>query len=850
MEEHQRPCSALQSCLNAISTKAHTCNKALSRETNENCIIKGKIIIQHSHGESAPRSAASVQLYSRSQVDPKTGKGKMSEMAELRHGKTTKHSGVKITTFDIKFLVTADFGIPGAFAITNKHKHKFFLQSATLKVSDYIIIHFDCNSWVYPVHRTKTNRLFFSNTSYLPSQTPNALVQLRKEELVSLRGDGTRERKEWERIYDYDFYNDLGNKEPRHARPILGGSLMYPYPRRGKTGLNGNHGTITLDMYVPPDERVSPQKLSELISNSIQAGLHFILPEAKLLFTNASTGSFESFDEICDLFTSSRSQVLEGWVAEKLKSMLPPEIFKKITRASKKNRTKFPLPQVIAENELAWKDDEEFGRQMLAGINPAVIQCLGSFPPRSKDGVWSSIKQSHIESNLDGLTLEMAINQWRIFILDHHDYLMPFLSRINTKGVCAYASRTLLFLRKDSTLKPLAIELSLPTPSASKEKHRVFLPSTHGSEAAVWQLAKAHVASNDACHHQLISHWLKAHAVVEPFIIATRRQLSTMHPIHRLLDPHFKDTMHINAIARSVIVNGGGILEKTLSTGEISMELTSAFYKDWRFDEQGLPADLVKRCMALPDPNNPGGVQLIFEDYPYGADGLDIWVAIKAWVTNFCSIFYTDDNSLRSDDEIQSWWSEIRNLGHGDKHNETWWYPMKTLNDLIEALTTLIWTASALHASVNFGQYGYTGCPPNRPTLCRKFIPKEGTLEFAEFLRDPDKYYLSMLPEIFELTLSVAVVEVLSRHTSDEVYLGQRLSEEWTDNEQIQQIFQQFQKNLQEVEKRILERNRNPNLKNRCGPAKIAYKLLYPDTSNVGFKGGITGKGIPNSISI
>lgn len=101
-------------------------------------------------------------------------------------------------------------------------------------------------------------------------------------------------------------------------------------------------------MYVPPDERVSPQKLSELISNSIQASLHFILPEAKLLFTNASTGSFESFDEIRDLFTSSRSQVLEGWVADKLKSMLPPEIFKKITRASKENLTKFPLPQVIA----------------------------------------------------------------------------------------------------------------------------------------------------------------------------------------------------------------------------------------------------------------------------------------------------------------------------------------------------------------------------------------------------------------------------------------------------------------------------------------------------------------------
>lgn len=68
-----------------------------------------------------------------------------------------------------------------------------------------------------------------------------------------------------------------------------------------------------------------------------------------------------------------------------------------------------------------------------------------------------------------------------------------------------------------------------------------------------------------------------------------------MHPIHRLLDPHFKDTIQINALARRILINSGGILEKTLFNGEFSMELSSAMYKDWRFDEQGLPADLLKR---------------------------------------------------------------------------------------------------------------------------------------------------------------------------------------------------------------------------------------------------------------
>ena len=80
------------------------------------------------------------------------------------------------------------------------------------------------------------NNLFicFCNVqTYLPSDTPNPLRKYREEELLTLRGDGTGERKEWDRIYDYDIYNDLS--EPGDGRPILGGS-QFPYPRRGRTG--------------------------------------------------------------------------------------------------------------------------------------------------------------------------------------------------------------------------------------------------------------------------------------------------------------------------------------------------------------------------------------------------------------------------------------------------------------------------------------------------------------------------------------------------------------------------------------------------------------------------------------
>lgn len=73
--------------------------------------------------------------------------------------------------------------------------------------------------------------------SYLPEQTPNGLKRLREEELQNLRGNGMGERKRYERIYDYEVYNDLGDPDYNlnHQRPVLGGP-DFPYPRRCRTG--------------------------------------------------------------------------------------------------------------------------------------------------------------------------------------------------------------------------------------------------------------------------------------------------------------------------------------------------------------------------------------------------------------------------------------------------------------------------------------------------------------------------------------------------------------------------------------------------------------------------------------
>ncbi|XP_021742501.1 probable linoleate 9S-lipoxygenase 5 [Chenopodium quinoa] len=857
--------------INAFDKKA----PAMLKEDGENGkgSMEGTVILKNTKKSLTDRifrRKIYVQLVSAVHSDPAANdlKGKLGKRAYLKE-KIKKPSGLAAdeSAFRVKFDLDDEVAVPGALIVRNEHHSEFYLRTITLEgAPGHGKIHFLCNSWVYPTHRYQKDRIFFSNKTYLPHQTPEPLRKYREEELQILRGEGKENDMlhEWDRVYDYAYYNDLGepDKGKEYARPIYGGSAEYPYPRRGRTSRPPTKTDPNIesrlplirgkDVYIPRDEKFGHIKLSDFLADTVKSITHGVVGLVDAVL-DKTPKEFDTFQDVLDMYEGG-IKLPDSPFVEKIRENLPSEFLKTLVRNDGAHFLKYPMPDIIKEDKTAWRTDEEFVREMLAGINPVVIRRLEEFPPVSKldakryGNQNSSITKESIEENLDGLTVEEAIQSNRLYILDHHDTVMPFLMKINTETPSkVYATRTLLFLKDDGTLKPLVIELSQPQSKGDQiigAVSELYKPSEDEIEANLWLLAKTYVAVTDSAYHQLISHWLNTHAVIEPFIIATNRQLSMLHPVNKLLHPHFRDTMPVNTIARQIALNADGLFEAAVFPRKYVVQWTSALYKDWVFTEQALPKDLIKRGMAVKDPESSHGYRLFIEDYPYAVDGLEIWSAIEHWVKEYCSFYYKSDDMIANDPELQDWWKEIREKGHGDKKDEEWWPEMKTLDVLIETCTTIIWVASALHAVVNFGQYPYGGYMPNRPTISRKFMPQPNTPEFEELKTNPDGVFFKTVLSQVRTLAAISVIELISGHSADEVYLGQR-EPGWTSDSQPLEALERFSKTLVEIENRILERNNDRKLKNRVGPAKLPFTLLCP-SSGV----GITGRGIPNSVSI
>ncbi|NWW86639.1 LOXE3 isomerase, partial [Rhynochetos jubatus] len=325
----------------------------------------------------------------------------------------------------------------------------------------------------------------------------------------------------------------------------------------------------------------------------------------------------------------------------------------------------------------------------------------------------------------------------------------------------------------------------------------IFLPSDDEWD---WLLAKTWVRNADFYSHQLLTHLLRTHLFGEVFAIATLRQLPACHPLFKLLLPHFHFTLHINTLARSVLINPGGIIDKGSGvTYEGMMLVVQRGLEKVTYKSLCLPDDIRQRGMA----NLP--------NYYYRDDGMMLWEATESFVSGIVAFYYKDDAAVSGDTELQAWVMDIFTNGFLGRTSSGIPSSLRTVAELSKFLTMVMFTCSVQHAAVNNGQYDLGAFLPNAPSSMRHPPPSE---KGKAFLQE----FLDTVPEVDTTATILVALILLSSRLKDVRLLGQYPEERFTELEP-RQLIRLFQVRLQEIQDHIEERNYQ---------AKLRYNYMNP----------------------
>jgi len=266
------------------------------------------------------------------------------------------------------------------------------------------------------------------------------------------------------------------------------------------------------------------------------------------------------------------------------------------------------------------------------------------------------------------------------------------------------------YVKLNGTLIPIAIQLDQKITS---ESMGVFYPD----EGDAWLYAKIAVQLVYSLHHQVDTHLLKTHLCIEVWTIAMNRNLLPDHPLFILLQNHLQKTLAINDQARELLLPE--IIDYITSPGMVgAREVADIAYKTWNFTEGHLKTDLIKR--GVWDPTKDHNNQPL-KNYDYRDFALPLWDSIEELVKGMVDIFYETDTDVLSDVSLQQFADDVVFSGkmHGFPH------PITSRDQLIGALTMMMFTTSVQHASINYIQFEYLSYVPNMPLSLQKAnVPK------------------------------------------------------------------------------------------------------------------------------
>ncbi|KAF4105573.1 polyunsaturated fatty acid 5-lipoxygenase [Onychostoma macrolepis] len=461
-------------------------------------------------------------------------------------------------------------------------------------------------------------------------------------------------------------------------------------------------------------------------------------------------------------------------------------------------RIKNTISEYVMEH---WKEDFMFGYQFLNGCNPVVIRKCTEIPDKFP------VTQKIVEDSLErGLTLEEELKEGNLFIADYEllDGVTPNATDPCTLQYLA-APICLLYKNSQNKIMPIAIQLG----QRPGEDNPIFIPTDDEYD---WLLAKIWVRSSDFHVHQTVTHLLRTHLISEVFGIAMFRQLPAVHPVFKLLLPHIRFTIAINTKAREQLICECGLFDKANGTGGGGhVELVQRSMKTFTYKSLCFPEAIKERGMDSRE-------ELPY--YFYRDDGCRVWEAVTSFVTDVVDIYYDKDETVQEDEEIQAFVKDVCSFGMQDFDYCEFPKTLQTKKQLVEYLTIVIFTASAQHAAVNFGQYDWCSWIPNSPPTMRKPPPtKKGEVDL--------KYIVESLPDRGRSCWHLGAVWALSQFQENELFLGMYPDEHFIEKP-VKEAMVNFRKKLAEVAKDNKSRNEGK---------KLPYYYLSPDR-------------IPNSVAV
>ncbi|KAM4633803.1 hydroperoxide isomerase ALOXE3-like [Polymixia lowei] len=422
-----------------------------------------------------------------------------------------------------------------------------------------------------------------------------------------------------------------------------------------------------------------------------------------------------------------------------------------------------------------WMEDDFYGFQFLNATNPSVIQrCLvlpSNFP------VTEEMVKPFLE---DGSSLQMEMEKGNIFLCDYKRMDGLPTREYDGEPLPLAAGLCLLYNNPENKLIPIAIQLN----QQPSEQNPIFLPTDPEND---WLLAKMFVKNADTIQYQAVYHLMNTHFLAEGFALATLRNLPAIHPLYKLLIPHFCYTLQDNTSIRKQLFKSSGGLSESSPGNEGLIELMRRAFSETTYSALCLPENITAR-----------GLESISNFY-YRDDGLKLWNIINSFVKAIVEYYYPSDSDVCRDSELQAWINDIFTHSFLGKSSSGIPEGFHTVEEVIKFITMVIFRVSGQHASVQKGQFDYNSWMPNNPLLLRKPPP---TTKGQSSM----KTILETLPNIGETVNFMTMGWVLTEKYSDTVFLGTYPVERF-DEPAPKKMIQDFQAELSILSKAIAKRN-------------------------------------------